>query len=904
MLGMSLFDECFIYSGWDFFAGRRIDRSKVMKKLISILIFLALMTPIFSQDYEWWKNGTYDPAVPTPKSVLGYEIGTYLTDHLQMVDYIHQLEKASDRVRVIKYGQSIEKRDMYLLVIASPENLARIEEIRKSIQRLADPRITDAREAEQIITSTPPIAWLNYGTDGGETAAFETAIQMSYQLAAGTDEFTRRVLDNLVVIVNPAACPDSHQAFVAWMKAATIGPEGTADPFAMEHNVPWHISSDGNHYLIDFNRDAFAQTQPEARAVAGVLRHWKPQLWIDNHGEPEEYYFAPFCTPMNQNYPDELRNWATKLGEKCSKYFDGMGWSYARDETYDLFYPGYWDSFPAFSGAVSATYETNGGGWKHLAWEKPDGTISTLRLAVHGHFMTNMASLELLLENRQDILRYFRNFHESGMEEVKAERVKGYILYPDQDRKRLDNLISLLMRHEIEVYEISRNISVEKGRKLMDAAPGRLEIPAGSFLVPLEQPEKRLAKALFEPTPEIEEEFLQEVERLRKINSSLGEQAQKERLGFYDVTSWSLPLIFGLDAAEIESAVPFGDFRKIEEPLSSPGQVERKAGYAYLFSGRSVAGAALSGRLLQEGFNVAVTTRAFQNGGESWQPGDFVVRVERNPEGLHTRIAELAAETGADVLATDSSGSESGISLGSRRIVDLKEPKIMVLAGDPTRAVAFGSVYSVLEQRFGLKFTAVRCDYFEDVDLSRYNVIILPDGSAPGYQRYLGESGKDRLLSWVQNGGVVIGLKEGARYFTLGEDSPVDAGFVSSFRISEEDPEQPIEIHPGSIFRADINSDYFLGYGYSGQAPVQVTGNRFLEPTRDGVNVVSFPVESHIGGHKWEYTEKALEGKSYLVDMPAGSGHILLFAEDPTFRAYWQGLDKLFINGVILGPSF
>ena len=876
-----------------------------MKKLIAVLVFLFILIPVFPQDYEWWENGTYDPAVPTPKSVLGYEIGTFLTDHLQMVDYIHQLEKASDRVKVIKYGQSVEKRDMYLLVIASPENLGRLEEIRQSIQRLADPRITNASEAEQIIKTTPPIAWLNYGTDGGETAAFETAIQMSYQLSAGTDDFTRKVLDNLVVIINTAACPDSHQAFVAWIKAATIGPQGTADPFANEHNMPWHISSDGNHYLIDFNRDAFALTQVEARAVADVLHHWKPQVWVDNHGEPEEYYFAPFCTPMNKNYPDELRKWATELGAKCGEFFDRMGWSYARDETYDLFYPGYWDSYPAFNGAVSATFETNGGGSKHLSWEKPDGSISTLRLAVHGHFMTNMATLDLLVNNKEEILRYFRKFYESGMEEVKAERVKGYVLPSGQDKKRMIDLVSLLMRHEIEVYQNGQAFTVEKGRGLMEGSSGQLEVPAGSVIIPLEQPKKRLAKALFEPTPEIEEQFLEEVERLRGVNRALGDSIPKERLGFYDITSWSLPLMFGLEAAEIESGVSLKEgFIPIDRFPRYMGRVERKAEYAYLFSGGSVAGAALAGQLMQEGFNVGVTTRSFENAGESWKPGDFIVRAERNPEALHERIMRLARKTGSEVKATDSSGSEQGISLGSRRIVDLKEPKIMVLAGDPTRAVAFGSVYSVLEQRFGLKFTAVRCDYFDEVDLSRYNVIILPDGSASGYRKYLGDSGSEKLLAWIRNGGTAIGLKEGARYFTLGEESPVDVSFVSTFRDSEEGPEQPIEMHSGSIFKADVNSDWFLGYGYDGSVPVLVRGNRLMNPTKTGVNVASFPADSHLGGHQWEYTEKVLEGKSYLADVPAGQGHILLFAEDPTFRAFWQGLDKLFINGVILGPSF
>ncbi|MFH1966113.1 MAG: hypothetical protein ABIJ42_11335, partial [Acidobacteriota bacterium] len=792
----------------------------------------------------------------------------------------------------------------YLVIIASPSNLERLEEIRQSIQRLADPRITDSQEADQIIQSVPPIAWLNNANDGGETPAFEVGIQMAYQLTAGTDEFTQRVVDNLVVIINTAANPDSHQTFVAWMKAATIGPEGTADPFAMEHHVPWHISSDGNHYLIDSNRDAFALTQVETQAVARVLHHWKPQVWVDNHGEPNEYYFAPFCAPMNQNYPDELRIWATELGKSCARYFDRMGWSYAKEDVYDLFYPGYWDSYPAFNGAVSATFETNGGGSKNLSWEKPDGTISTLQLAVHGHFMTNMATLELLVENRQGILKYFRHFYESGMEEVETERVKGYVLFPNQDKKRLLDLVALLMRHEIEVYEVNQKISVEKGRKLMGDTVEQLEIPAGSFLVPLSQPKKRLAKALFEPTPEIEAQFLEEVDRLRKINRSLGEQAQKERLGFYDVTSWSLPLTFGLEAAEIESNLPFENFRQVEGPLASQGQVDQSAQYAYLFSGQSDASGALAGRLLQEGFTVGVSTRAFQNAGRSYQPGDFVVRVERSSKSLHQRISLLAKETGAEVRATDSAWSDQGVSLGSRRIVDLEAPRIMVFADQPTRAVAFGSVYSLLEQRFGLKFTAIRAEYFSEVDLSRYNVMILPDGSAAGYRRILGESGGEKLIQWVRNGGVAIGLKEGARYFTLGKDNPTDVDFISEFKNSEEETDKSIEMHPGSIFRANILPDYFLGYGYSNPIPVQVQGNRFLNPTKSGVNVVSFPPDAHIGGHKWEYTEKVLEGKSYLVDIPVGDGHILLFAEDPTFRGYWRGLDKLFINGVILGPSF
>ena len=140
------------------------------------------------------------------------------------------------------------------------------------------------------------------------------------------------------------------------------------------------------------------------------------------------------------------------------------------------------------------------------------------------------------------------------------------------------------------------------------------------------------------------------------------------------------------------------------------------------------------------------------------------------------------------------------------------------------------------------------------MDLSRYNVIIHPDGSAAGYQRILGESGNEKLIQWVRIGGVVIGLKEGARYLTLGKENKTDVQFISEIGNPEDETVHPIEMHPGSIFKADVNSDYFLGYGYSRMIPVQVRGSRFMNPTKAGVNVVTFPSNYLLGGNQWEYT--------------------------------------------------
>jgi len=863
-----------------------------------------------AQDYQWLTGGTYNPEVPPPQVVIGHEIGTYLSDHHQMEQYIERLQATSDRVRILPLGESIEHRKMYLLVISSPSNLARIDEIRERLGKLADPRKVTSAEAEEIIRSTPPIGWLNYANDGGETAAFEAGLQVAYQLAAGTDPLTTKILEKTVVIINPVANPDSHQTFVGWMKANSIGINGTADPAASEHHVPWFISSDGNHYLIDSNRDAFALTQPETQAISRALQYWHPQLWIDNHGEPDEYYFAPFCAPMNLNYPPRLRELATEVGRSCAKYFDRMGWTYTKDEEFDLFFPGYWDSYPALHGTVSATYETNGGGWKHLSWERPDGSISTLRGGTHAHFLADLASLEILADRPAEFLRYFHDFYRTGMEEAKSEKVKAYLFPPVGDPGRVANLVTLLRRHGAEVGRVERSFRLATSHTYFDKADRASEVPAGTYVVQLEQPRKRLLKTLLEENPQMEESFLKSVEEIAARNRKLGSKSPKERLGFYDVTAWALPLSFGVETVMTGEDLPRQSLKPVtDEDLMLKGGVEGfPAAYAYLFDGNTDAGAALAGRLLQRGFKLAVITRPFARGNREFRPGSYIARVERNPGTLHAGIKELAETLGVEVMGVGTAWSDEGISLGSAFIVDLKQPRIMVFADEPTTATGFGGVYALLDQRFGLNFTAVRSDYLEEVDLAKYNVIILPDGSATGYRRLLGEDGIERLRGWVERGGTLIGLKGGAEFTTLEGVELTDMKFVTEIAPKEEESKpadaMPIQFHPGSIFKVGLNNEFALGYGYPSEIAVLFRGDSILLPTEEGTNVATFGPASWIQGQRWEDTEKVLNGSTWLADCPLGKGRLILFAGDPAFRAQWQGLDRLLVQAVLLGPTF
>jgi len=877
-----------------------------MKKAVIFLsLFLLFPLLLSAAQFEWLRGGTYDPDIPTPESVLGYEIGTYLTDHLQMVDYIQRLARSTDRIRIFQYGRTYEGRKMYLLAISSPGNMSRLEEIRTTVGRLKDPRKTTPAEAAEIAGNSPAIGWINFGTDGNETSAFECSMQLAYQLAAGTDALTKKILDNEVVILNPCLSPDSHQWFATWAKAMTTRKEGNPDPQAAEHESDWFVTSDGNHYLIDVNRDAFALSQLETQATSRALHHWSPQIWADNHGQPEEYFFAPFSAPVNLNYPAEILLWANEIGKSNARYFDQHGWTYVKDERYDLYYPGYWDSYPSFNGAIGMTYETNGGGSKGFAYERTDGSIATLHGSIHAHFAADMSTLEVLADNREAILNYYYKFRSTGMEEVDSEPFKQFVLPPGRDPGRTNALIELCLRHQIEVYKIEGPVSAQS-QTYFDRSSKARTFPEGSYILPLHQPQKRLLKVLFEPDPKLPQQFMDEVHATLARNRKLGTDVDKEPLWFYDITAWSLPVSYGLvEAAFTEEAIPLSQNSLVREPPAVRGEVTGgEGGYGYLFSYWTDAGAKLCGKLLQEGYNVALTLKGFTNQGRRFPKGTLLVRAERNPESLHARIRELATLYGARVQAASTGWAEEGISFGSVYVKNLKKPRIMVVTHNPTRATTYGSVYALLDQRFDLTFTALRGDSFNSADLSRYNVIVFPDGSPAGYQRLLGKQGVSKLKDWIRRGGTFVGLKGGAAFTTRKNVELTDMKLVTEYAADGEDgSKRPIQNLPGAILKAVVNNDYYLGVGQAPELAVQVRGNYHFAPTLSGVNVVTFPEDAAIMGHVWEKTEEIINQKVYLADVPVGGGHVILFANDPTFRTYWRGLDRLFLAALLFSTA-
>jgi zinc carboxypeptidase len=948
----------------------------VFKRLLPVLLLACTSASPDAQRFEYFPGGTYDAAVPTPASILGYEVGTYHTDYAGLERWLAALQK-SDRVKVLRYGASEEKRPLYLVVITSPANLAKLEAIRAGMAKLADPRTTTDTEAARLVAELPAVAWMNHANDGNESAAFESAIQTSYQLAAGTDPVTTQILDKLVTIVAPAHNPESHERFVAWYNSVQVTAAGTADRQAAEHFAPWGMSTNNNHFQIDLNRDAFFQTQIETRQAAQAFAEWNPIVFVDHHGQTKNMFFPPPADAINLNVTPNQLDWMNRYGDEIGSAFDRHGWSYYRRGRFDLFYAGFWDSWPTLNGSVGMTFETDGGGSRGLAWTREDGTVLTLRDGVVHHHTGTMAVLKLTAANKEQRLRDFYQYKKTAIEEGQKENVKAVYLLPGRDEARVRELVALLQRQRIEVYRTTALTKVARAFGYFGGSAAAREAPAGAYIVPLGQPQKRLAKALLELEPGFTKEFL-ENERKKKERAEL--VGERPRDGFYDTTAWSLPLLFDVEAFWSESAVDVSSMTRVTSaagPAGGAASQPARARYAYAFTSDSSAGMRVVTQLLGEGFNVAVATEPFTVANQPFPRGSIIARVERNPETLHARIDQLTSGgTEPAVFRLDSARVQSGADLGEDPVVELVKPRIAVITDEPTDDRSYGATWFTLERRLGYPFTALKTGMVRNADLSLYNIVVFPHGSPAAYHESLGEAGIARLRRWTQDGGTLVLIKGAAAMATrkgveftnstLKRDqatvrlffeqpstaaqpqtgaaagkSRTDDGATrqgtsrtpsSEFKAPNPEPRpfdgaqgRPEHVEgraaspdppltrdidlartPGAILRVKVDPQHFLGFGYERDTAATVQSNLAFTISRTAQNAAAYPDAStlKLAGFMWPEVQSAMARTLFAWVEPTGRGNVILFADDPNFRATQLSTLRMFFNAVFLGPSF
>ncbi|HKJ01375.1 MAG TPA: M14 family zinc carboxypeptidase [Longimicrobiales bacterium] len=843
----------------------------------------------------------YDPDIPTVEQVTGHALADAITPPDQVVAYFQALaDAAPDRTRLRRTATTWEGRPTVMLVIGSRERMARLDAVTADLKRLADPRGLSAAEADRLVRELPVVTALIHGVHGNEVSSSGAAMAEAYHLLAAQDDAdVDRILAESLVLIDPMQNPDGRARFVFHnTMAAARWPD--ADPLAAEHDEPWP-GGRVNHYLFDLNRDWFAQTQPETRGRIRALLDFMPHVVPDLHemGGNSTYYFPPNAIPGNTWTTDAQRELTDVFGQAMAAAFDRRGFSYFNRDTYDAFYPGYGVSWPMAQGAIGATYEMASA--RGLVYRRTDGDLLTYGDGILRHFTTAMATLVTAAENRERILRTFLDFRRSAVALGDAGP-REYILHSEHDPGMAERLAETLVRNGIEVGRAGEPVQVG-GRTL----PAR-----GTFVVPMSQPAHRLIRNLLDRHTPMDADFVQR---------QLERRANRQRDQIYDVTAWSLPLLWDVELLTADrptgaSVISMNNTLMMRDVVNLPA-----ATVGYLIPWGTNAAAAVA-EALRAGIRVRSAGGDFVLNGRHFGVGTAIVRTADNGPNLARRLGSIVVGQGAEVVPVNDSYVREGTSLGSGSTRALREPRVLLVYDAPGSTNSVGWARYVLERRYGQRATAVRTGSLGRAVLSDYDVVVFPSGN---YASSVGEGMVARLQAWMRDGGTLVTMAESTAWATRAgllatteerrggrpvgtpprprgtPDQPID--YLEAIAPLDEAPEQT----PGSILKVLLDTDHWLAAGTDGEIGALVDGSRIFTPITldEGQNVGRYAdmdalVES---GIVWDAARPQLANKAFLIHQPVGRGQVVAFAEDPNYRAYAEATELLFMNAVLLGPG-
>jgi hypothetical protein len=919
-----------------------------------------------SRGFSFYDRGPYRAGVPRPETTLGYDIGAMNTQFAaQERTLLAIADAARDRVRVEDIGTTYERRTMRIFIVSAPENIQRLDAIRADLARLADPRNVPQSELDALIARTPAVVWLNHSVHGNESSGFETAMQTLYQLAASEEPATLDALRNVIVIINPSSNPDGHERFAVWYNSINVA---NPNPGAYEHDEPWSVQGRFNHYRFDMNRDVMSTSQREVQAIVRAMLRWPPMVAADLHGQTEQFFFPPVARAVNEHMGQQLDKWLEIYGRSNAAAFDRYGWLYYSRDIFDFYAVFYWDTWPSLTGGIGMTFETDGGGWKGLLWERQDGSLLSFRDGIAKHYVASVATIEATAGRRAERIGDFVRYRQDAIADGRRESMKRIVLVPGDDPGRAAELVSTLLRSGIEVRRANGAFSSSRAHAYADGVVSARRFEPGAYIVDLAQPHGRMARAFLEPTPSLDSSFARaQIEKFRRNQrrASAGEGYE-----FYDLTAWSLPVAFGVEAYWTEDAGAVeGNVLSLpaEEPaLPQARQQPRRIGgellavpipsgitggsratSAYVFGPERNGAARLAYHLLTEGYRVAVASQPIEAAGRRWARGTYVVRVTRNDSTVHDRIDALARESGVEVAPVNTAYTDTAqYGIGSEPTVGLQEPDIAIVSDEGISQTGYGAIWWALERRYGIRFTPVSLSYITDGDISKFNVIVIPPASPGALGSRLGKEGADRLREWARRGGTLITMAGSSAWAAsvtanltsarlVGSDAGRDSAAADApqsggdsvtaaqrrrERASERQADDLLAVTspsasdaspaplPGSHFDVVLDRTHWLTHGFERpRLTVMVSGSTFFTLSKEGTNAGVFAPSGtlHRAGFAWpDNTERLLRGTAFLMHEPVGGGHVVLFANEPMFRGWWRALDRLVLNAILLGPTF
>jgi hypothetical protein len=840
-----------------------------------------------------------DDRLPRPEAFLGYPLGARFTSWDRIVAYLEALDTASAKVKMWEYGRSYEGRPLKLVAVSSPENLERLDEIRKDVLRLADPATLSAAERERIVHRTPLIVWLAYGVHGNEASSAEAAMGTAYVLAAAQGE-TAELLKNVVVLIDPLQNPDGRERYVSAYRQRR-GDEANLRRDSAEHFEPWPGGRQ-NHYLIDLNRDWAWASQQETRQRIAAYRSWEPQVYVDFHemGSESSYFFPPSAEPINPQIDRRVLSWLDTFGRANAAAFDRQGWVYFKEENYDLFYPGYGDSYPSLRGAVGMTYEMAGGGHAGVALTLPDGTVLTLADRVARHLTTSLTTVRTAAHNGRKLLEDFA----ANRARPAAEPGRTYLWPADQPEARA--LADLLTLHGVHVRQLAQGSDVPV-RPLAKAAAGEPQphrFAAGTYAVSTAQPLGNLVQALLEIDSPMNQAFLDR--QRQRLEQNLDAE-------FYDITAWSLPLAYNL-----RTWVAAGDVAIDAHPLADAAAgIQGEGELGWLVPPQGIASYRLIAALQNRKVRFRVAMAPFSGGGTNYPAGTLFIPRGTNGGNIREVLQPLLQEDGLKAQGLSSSYEIKGLSLGSNDMPSVRPVRVGLLSGEGVDATSFGFLWYLLDRQIGVNYDRLDLAQLRQIPLADFDVLILPDGA---YDDHIGDKLKTALDGWVKAGGVLVAIGDAVTWLQDKDltsikrwtppkkddksDAESDDPELSGTPAEKQLAQRPI-FTPGAVLATRMQPRHPLTLGLISSPDVLFEGSTVLKATGDPRQDVLVAADDSpvAAGFAWPEAAQRLAGSLLVGSEQRGKGSVVLFVQDPDYRLFWRATMPIFLNAVLLGPS-
>ncbi|MBC9929959.1 M14 family metallopeptidase [Chitinophaga qingshengii] len=822
--------------------------------------------------------------IPTPDQFLGYPLGSQFTPHYRVLDYFRQVAATAKNVKVEQYGTTYEGRPLITATIASPANFSRLEEIR---QHSLDMSLAKGGQpADQ-----PVIVWLSYNVHGNEAVSTEAAMKTLYELVNNGNAQTQQWLQHTVVIIDPCLNPDGRERYVNFYNQVR-GLQPDVNRYSREHNEPWP-GGRPNHYYFDLNRDWAWQTQRESQQRVTRYNQWMPQLHVDFHEQEIEapYYFAPAAEPFHDAITPWQREVQVMIGKNNAKYFDQEGWLYFTKERFDLFYPSYGDTYPMYNGAIGMTYEQGGSGRAGVAVLKRDGDTLTLTDRIAHHFTTGMSTIEVASQQADRILKEYVQYFDKAKKEPQGG-YKSYVIKAGGNPEKLNTLAELLRKNNI-AFGYGANAAAASGFNYFTGKTENFSVNKEDLVINAFQPRSNMLRVLFEPTSHLTDSVT------------------------YDITAWALPYVYGLTTYALKQPLtPAADAPAMQQNTALAAQHP----YAYLAQWNSVKDVKFLSALLKRGMKVRFTEAPFMSGGKTFPAGTLVItRTGNNGNGttFDSYVTSQADKYKITLDAVSTGFVDKGGDFGSDKIRYIKPPKVVLVAGDGISSLGVGEIWHFFEQQLEYPIALVNERNLAAVNWDKTDILILADGD---YKTFMDKASNERMKEWVNNGGKLIAIesaveqlagadwgikvkKEKEKEEAVSEKGkPVeDASYDALKPYANRERESVRQFIPGAIFKVQLDTTHPLAFGYPGTYYTLKQDSRLYEfIDNGGWNVGVLKKDNYLSGFVGADTRNRLKDGLLFGVKEMGNGTVVVLADNPLFRSFWENGKLMFSNAVFL----